>query len=261
VYDFRSLALCPKPRSELPQPWAIVTSNDAVFDENIPATLAQVMDTLDHPLLLPENPFEDEKAPSAYAEHAQRPNVVSDEKEKKAALEQKAKAKKEQEDQAKLNEQKDQAKLNAQESEIKVSSVSATHNFSNDYNCSNLINGKGLDAEQKHSTTYSDMWLAEKSKTPELTFDLGGAKTVGQLHVYQYSYGGNTSRGVKTFKLLCDGKDAGTYQLKQYDDTMTKGVEILLNSPMTGTIFKFVDLYNHGDGTYVGLSLVKFISS
>ena len=65
-----------------------------------------------------------------------------------------------------------------------------------------LVDGSGL-SNGSHSTHYGDMWLSEPGASPTVQFDLGSARTLVSMHVWNYNQVSGTgvpltNRGIRT---------------------------------------------------------------
>lgn len=128
-----------------------------------------------------------------------------------------------------------------------------------------LTNGVGLSSlslAATHDASYPNMWMSNAQVAGTLTFDLGAVNILADIGIWNYNYGGLSSRGVRTMSIDVSFDDVvytpvlGPTVIPQSAGGPVSCHVINLSS-VNARYVRFNIIDNYGD-SYTGLSEVQF---
>ena len=134
----------------------------------------------------------------------------------------------------------------------------------------NVINNSGMSTDPAtptslHNTVREDMWITTGATTGYIVFDLGDPQDLLKTHIWNYNETseGKTARGVKDVEIWVSSDNdynSASFTLLTTIQALEGGSTVQNFSSTAANVrfVKFNILSNHGFGSYVGLSEVRF---
>ncbi|MEM6473258.1 MAG: discoidin domain-containing protein, partial [Planctomycetota bacterium] len=129
----------------------------------------------------------------------------------------------------------------------------------------NVINGSGLDEDNLfHNNASGNRYTSNFNITPTLTFELEQAARINKIHVWNYTAGSESDRGIRQLRLLTsiDGEnyeDRGIFMIERGSSQQTFYDAINLQlDPVIASHVRFEVIETWGDANFTGLGEVKF---
>ncbi|MEL6897465.1 MAG: LamG-like jellyroll fold domain-containing protein, partial [Planctomycetota bacterium] len=149
-------------------------------------------------------------------------------------------------------------------SEIQVNNVH-TSNPNGAGSAVRMINGSGLDSEnQFHDNSSGNRYTSNFDTSPTLDFQLSEESIVDKIHVWNYTAGLESDRGVRRVRVLSsvggeEFVDQGIFEIERGGSSQTFYHAINFQTdPVRATHMRFEVLTTWGDNAFTGLGEVKF---